>query len=80
MAGDEAMDGLPSERPSLPIGAQSQTSSVPVPLDNWAQHPTLQLSAIYCFWEGTSRSGGDPPSRVRAWPRGAGFAATEGSL
>lgn len=59
-----------SLHPSLLLGLQSQTSSVLVPLDNWAQHPAQQLSGICCFWEGTSCSGGDQPSRVRAWPRG----------
>lgn len=64
------MVGLLSVPPFLPPGVQSQRSSVLAPLDSWAQHHAPQWSGICCFWEGTSCSGGDQPSRVRAWPRG----------
>lgn len=64
------MGGLLSVCPSLPLGVQSQRTLVLVPLDNWAQVPAQRLSGICCFWEGISCSGGDQPSRVRAWPRG----------
>ena len=55
-------------------------SSVLVPLDNWAQHPAQQPSGICCFWEGTSCSGGDQPSRVRAGLGEGGFRVTEGGV
>lgn len=69
--GKGAIPGLLSVHPSLPLGLLSQRPSFLVPLDSWAQRPAQQPSGICCFWEGTSCSGGDPPSRVRAQP-GAG--------
>ena len=68
MAGNGAVDGLLSVRPSLPLGLLSQSSSVRVPLDSWAHRPARQLNGTCCFWAGTSHSGGDPPSRVRPQP------------
>lgn len=70
---DGAKDGLLSVHPTLSLGVQSRRSSVLVPLDSWAQLHAQQLSGICCFWEGTSCSGDDQPSRVRAWPEEGGF-------
>lgn len=78
MASGWGMDGLLSVHSSLPLGFQSQTSSVLVHLDNWAQLPTQQLSGICYFWEGTSYSGGGQPSRVRAWSRRFWVRVTDG--
>lgn len=67
------MDGLLSVPPFLPPGVQSQRSSVLAPMDSCAQRRVQRRNGTCYFWEGTSCSGGDQPSRVRAWPRGSEF-------
>lgn len=49
----------------LPTEVPSQMSSALVPRGSLVRPPAQQLSGIFFFWEGTSHSGGDQPSRVR---------------
>lgn len=60
-----ARNSFPLTHSFLLTEVPSRIPSALVPQGSWAQPPAQQWSGTCFFWEGTSHSGGDQPSRVR---------------